>query len=138
MEELKNIAPTLANRAKKVHFDVPEDYFELLPHQIQERCGLKQNTKKQFFTLNKFRVSIFAGVGMLMALFFVFSAQEQKTPNATTEEISLYISQNMEEEFDEELLIDAISSKKINSTSTMEDYLIESEIDEELLTEELL
>ena len=48
MEELKNIAPTLANRAKKVHFDVPVDYFELLPHQIQERCGLKQNTKKQF------------------------------------------------------------------------------------------
>ena len=43
-----------------------------------------------------------------------------------------------EEEFDEELLIDAISSEKLNSSSKMEDYLMENEIDEDLLTEELL
>jgi hypothetical protein len=44
----------------------------------------------------------------------------------------------MEEEFDEELLIDAISSEKLNSSSKMEDYLMENGIDEDLLTEELL
>lgn len=138
MEELKNIAPTLANRSKKVHFDVPDDYFELLPHQIQERCASKQNAKKQFFTFNKSTVSIFAGIGMLVVFYFTVPSQDQKIQNASTEEISLYISQNMEEEFDEELLLDAISSDKLNSTSKLEDYLIENEIDENLLTEELL
>jgi hypothetical protein len=138
MEELKNIAPTLANRAKKVHFDVPEDYFELLPHQIQERCASKQSTKKQFFAANKFRVSIFASIGILMVLYFAFSVQKQKTPDVSTEEISHYISQNMEEEFDEELLMEAISTEKLNSTSKMEEYLMEGDIDEELLTNELL
>lgn len=138
MEELKNIAPTLANRAKKVHFDVPDDYFELLPHQIQERCTSKQNTKKHFFLFNKSTVSIFAGVGMLVMLYFTIPSQDQKIPNASTEEITLYVSQNMEEEFDEELLMDAISSEKLNSSSKMEDYLMENEIDEDLLTEELL
>ena len=138
MEELKNIAPTLANRAKKVHFDVPDDYFELLPHQIQERCASKQNTKKQFFTFNKSTVSIFAGIGMLVVFYFTVPSQDQKIQNASTEEISLYINQNMEEEFDEELLIDAISSEKLNSSSKMEDYLMENGIDEDLLTEELL
>lgn len=138
MEELKNIAPTLANRAKKVQFDVPDDYFELLPHQIQERCTSKQNTKKLFFLFNKSTVSIFAGVGMLVMLYFTIPSQDQKIPNASTEEITLYVSQNMEEEFDEELLIDAISSEKLNSSSKMEDYLMENEIDEDLLTEELL
>ncbi len=138
MEELKNIAPTLANRAKKVHFDVPDDYFELLPHQIQERCASKQNTKKQSFNFNKSTVSIFAGIGMLVVLYFTVPSQDQKIQNASTEEISLYISQNMEEEFDEDLLIDAISSEKLNSSSKMEDYLMENGIDEDLLTEELL
>ena len=138
MEELKNIAPTLANRAKKVHFDVPDDYFELLPHQIQERCASKQNTKKQSFNFNKSTVSIFAGIGMLVVFYFTVPSQDQKIQNASTEEISLYISQNMEEEFDEDLLIDAISSEKLNSSSKMEDYLMENGIDEDLLTEELL
>ena len=138
MEELKNIAPNLANRSKKVHFDVPDDYFELLPHQIQERCASKQNTKKQFFTFNKSTVSIFAGIGMLVVFYFTIPSQDQKLQNVSTEEISHYISQNMEEEFDEELLMDAISSDKLNLTSKLEDYLIENEIDEDLLTEELL
>ena len=138
MEELKNIAPTLANRARKVHFDVPDDYFELLPHQIQERCALKQNTKKQSFNFNKSTVSIFAGIGMLVVFYFTVPSQDQKIQNASTEEISRYISQNMEEEFDEELLMDAISSEKLNSSSKMEDYLMENGIDEDLLTEELL
>ena len=138
MEELKNIAPNLANRSKKVHFDVPDDYFELLPHQIQERCASKQNTKKQSFNFNKSTVSIFAGIGMLVVFYFTVPSQDQKIQNASTEEISRYISQNMEEEFDEDLLIDAISSEKLNSSSKMEDYLMENGIDEDLLTEELL
>jgi hypothetical protein len=121
-----------------VHFDVPDDYFELLPHQIQERCASKQNTKKQFFTFNKSTVSIFAGIGMLVVFYFTVPSQDQKIQNASTEEISRYISQNMEEEFDEELLMDAISSDKLNSPSKMEDYLMENGIDEDLLTEELL
>jgi hypothetical protein len=75
---------------------------------------------------------------MLVVFYFTVPSQDQKIQNASTEEISLYISQNMEEEFDEELLLDAISSDKLNSTSKLEDYLMENEIDEDLLTEELL
>ena len=140
MEELKNIAPSLNALKRKNSFEVPENYFEELPYSIQEKCISKQSERKVVSALF-WKLCIPLSI-VAIALVIFMPLQTNKVSIASTQEMSAYLEQELDSEIDESMVQDAYSFEKENvnsnnKTQNIEDYLIENDVDESLLTEEI-
>ena len=138
MEELKNIAPHLSQLPKKNAFTAPEGYFDDLPSIIQDRVIAQTKTKSRNFS----PVWVFSTLGVvsvLCVLFFIGKSPELHT-SISEQEASAYINENLEQEFDETLLADELITsynKTLNSEENLEEYILNQDIDEQLLREEI-
>ena len=138
MEELKNIAPHLSQLPKKNAFTAPEGYFDDLPSIIQDRVIAQTKTKSRNFA----PVLVFSALGVasvLCVLFFIGKSPELHT-SISEQEASAYINENLEQEFDETLLADELITsynKTLSSEENLEEYILNQDIDEQLLREEI-
>ena len=76
---------------------------------------------------------------MLCVLFFIGKSPELHT-SISEQEASAYINENLEQEFDETLLADELITsynKTLNSEENLEEYILNQDIDEQLLREEI-
>ena len=138
MEELKNIAPYLSQLPKKDVFTAPEGYFDDLPSIIQDRVIAHTKTKSRNFA----PVWIFStlGVASVLCVLFFLSKSPEETTSITKQEASAYVNENLEQEFDETLLADELitsDNKTLTSEENLEEYILNQDIDEQLLREEI-
>ena len=136
MEELKNIAPHLSQLPKKDAFIAPEGYFDDLPSIIQD--SLTAKTKSYNFA----PVWIFStlGVATMVCVLLFLSKSPKETTSITKQEATAYINDNIEQEFDETLLADELitsDNKTLTSEENLEEYILNQDIDEQLLREEI-
>jgi hypothetical protein len=139
MEELKNIAPRLSQLPKKDAFSAPEGYFDDLPSLIQDRVIAESKGKSRVFS----PAWTFGSLGLAAVLCLVFLIG--KSPDDTTitkQEVAAYVNENIDQEFDETLLAEeytAIQNKKtsVQSDASLEEYILNQDIDEQLLREEI-
>ena len=138
MEELKNISPHLNQLPKKDAFKVPEGYFDDLPSRIQDRVIAQTKTRSRNFA----PVWIFStlGVASVLCVLFFLSKSPEETTSITKQEASAYVNENLEQEFDETLLADELitsDNKTLTSEENLEEYILNQDIDEQLLREEI-
>lgn len=138
MEELKNIAPHLSQIPKKDAFTAPEGYFDDLPSRIQERV----NTQRKLTSRNFSPVWIFStlGVASVLCVMFFLGTSPEVQNSISEQEASAYINENLEQEFDETLLADELitsNNKTFTSDENLEEYILNQDIDEQLLREEI-
>ncbi len=138
MEELKNIAPHLSQLPKKDAFTAPEGYFDDLPSRIQERV----NTQRKLTSRNFSPVWIFStlGVASVLCVMFFLGKSPEVQNSISEQEASAYINENLEQEFDETLLADELitsNNKTFTSDENLEEYILNQDIDEQLLREEI-
>ena len=139
MEELKNIAPNLHKLPKKDVFVAPDNYFDELPGMIQDRI-LSQNKKSIFqWTLptSKFAIPV---AGVIVVALMYFSKPTSDIEQATQNEMTAYVDQQMDMEFDETLLAEELNTDNTTITeeaSSVEEYLLSDDIEEDLLREEI-
>lgn len=135
MEELKNIAPHLSQLPKKDAFTAPEGYFDDLSSKIQDRVIAK--SKSRVFS----PAWAFGSLGLASVLCLViFLGQSPNETNVTKQEASAYVNENIEQEFDETLLAEELTSTESdlsNSEANLEEYILNQDIDEQLLREEI-
>lgn len=138
MEELKNIAPHLSKLPKKDGFTVPEGYFDDLPSIVQDRVIAQAKTKSR--TLSPVWVFSTLGVASVLCVLFFLGKSPEVQNSITEQEASAYVNENLEQEFDETLLADELitsDNKTLTSEENLEDYILNQEIDEQLLREEI-
>ncbi len=137
MEELKNIAPHLSQLPKKDAFTAPEGYFDDLPSSIQDRVISQSKTKSRVFSATW----TFGSLGLAAVLCWVFFlGQPSDETTVTKQEVTAYVNENIEQEFDETLLADELISsdnKTLTSEENLEEYILNQDIDEQLLREEI-
>jgi hypothetical protein len=138
MEELKNIAPHLSQLPKKDAFKVPEGYFDDLPSRIQDRVIAQTKTRSRNFA----PVWIFSTLGFasVLCVLFFLSKSPEETTSITKQEASAYVNENLEQEFDETLLADELitsDNKTLTLEENLEEYILNQDIDEQLLREEI-
>lgn len=138
MEELKNIAPHLSQLPKKDAFTVPEGYFDDLPSRIQDRVI----TQRKLTSSNFSPVWIFStlGVASVLCVMFFLGKSPEVQNSISEQEASAYINENLEQEFDETLLADELitsNNKTFTSDENLEEYILNQDIDEQLLREEI-
>ena len=137
MEELKNIAPHLSQLPKKDVFTAPEGYFDDLPSMIQDRVIAQSKTKSRVFS----PAWTFGSLGLATVLCLIFFLGQ--SPDETTvsrQEATAYVNENIDQEFDETLLAEALTTsenKLSNSEANIEEYILNQDIDENLLKEEI-
>lgn len=144
-EEIKALAPTLLSIDKYNPFEIPKDYFEELPTIIQERVieSKKKSAGLEWLMLlfrPRFAVPLVITVIIAIAGIKYLNNNNIKNIEAT-EELSLednlyYINEN---EILEHLTAD-ISIENENTSeddSSIEDYLLDNNIDESNLSNEL-
>ena len=139
MEELKNIAPNLHKLPKQDAFSTPENYFDELPGVIQDRI-LSQNKKSIFqWTLPTLKFAI-PVAGVIVVALMYFSKPTSDIEQATQNEMTAYVDQQMDMEFDETLLAEELNTDNTTITeeaSSVEEYLLSDDIEEDLLREEI-
>jgi non-ribosomal peptide synthetase component E (peptide arylation enzyme) len=138
MEELKNIAPHLSQLPKKDAFTAPEGYFDDLPSRIQDRVI----TQRKLTSSNFSPVWIFStlGVASVLCVMFFLGKSPEVQNSISEQEASAYINENLEQEFDETLLADELitsNNKTFTSDENLEEYILNQDIDEQLLREEI-
>ncbi len=137
MEELKNIAPQLSQLPKKDAFTAPEGYFDDLPSMIQDRVIAQSKTKSRVFSPAWTLGSL--GLAAVLCLVF-FLGQSPDETTVTRQEVTAYVNENIDQEFDETLLAEELSTsdKEVTTSETnLEDYILNQDIDEQLLREEI-
>ena len=138
MEELKNIAPHLSQLPKNEAFTAPEGYFDDLPSIIQDRVIAHTKTKSRNFS----PVWVFStlGVAAVLCVMFIIGKSPEVHTSISEQEAATYINENLEQEFDETLLAEELVTSN-NETSTsevnLEEYILNQDIDEQLLREEI-
>jgi hypothetical protein len=137
MEELKNIAPHLSKLPKKDGYTTPDGYFDELPSLVQERIFAQTNRKSRGFSSRWTIATI--GIASLVCILFFWS---QPTDNSTLtkEEATAYVNETIEQEFDENLLAEELGSADSELTTSekkLEEYILNQDIDEQLLREEI-
>ena len=137
MEELKNIAPHLSKLPKKDAYTTPDGYFDELPSLVQERIFAQTNRKSRGFSCRWTIATI--GIASLVCILFFWS---QPTDNSTLtkEEATAYVNETIEQEFDENLLAEELGSADSELTTSekkLEEYILNQDIDEQLLREEI-
>ncbi len=138
MEELKNIAPHLSKLPKKDGFTVPEGYFDDLPSIVQDRVIAQAKTKSR--TLSPVWVFSTLGVASVLCVLFFLGKSPEVQNSITEQEASAYVNENIEQEFDETLLADELitsDNKTFTSDENLEEYILNQDIDEQLLREEI-
>ena len=144
-EEIKAFAPTLLSIDKYNPFEVPKDYFEKLPTIIQERVvesKEKSTIVDWLFWLLKPRLSVSLTLVLFISIVGVYYINKNNVKNIESmEELSLednlyYINEN---DILEHLTADATTENISISEddSSIEDYLLDNNIDESNLSNEL-
>ncbi len=137
MEELKNIAPHLSQLPKKDAFTAPEGYFDDLPSMIQDRVIAQSKTKSRVFS----PAWTFGSLGLAAVLCLIFFlGQSPDETVVSQQEVTAYVSDNIDQEFDETLLAEELSTsdKEVTTSETnLEEYILNQDIDEQLLREEI-
>lgn len=135
MEELKNIAPHLSQLPKKDAFTAPEGYFDDLPSMIQDRVIAQSKTKSRVLS-PKWAFGSFGLAAVLCLVFFLGQSPDETV--VSKQEATAYVNENIEQEFDETLLADELTTSEIStSEENLEDYILNQDIDEQLLREEI-
>ena len=136
MEELKNIAPHLSQLPKKDAFTAPEGYFDDLPSMIQDRVIAQSKTKSRVLS-PKWAFGSF-GLAAVLCLVFFLGQSSEDTNSISKQEATAYVNENIEQEFDETLLAEELTTSEIStSEENLEDYILNQDIDEQLLREEI-
>ena len=137
MEELKNIAPHLSQLQKKDAFTAPEGYFDDLPSMIQDRVVAQSKTKSRVFS----PAWTFGSLGLAAVLCLVFLIGKSPDEKAITkQEVATYVNENIDQEFDETLLAEELTTSNTEIKSNdenLEEYILNQDIDEQLLREEI-
>lgn len=139
-DELKD-APILRSLRKSNGFDAPEGYFDRLTSDIQDRI----NPPTAIQTFNWKPIIAFASIAGIFIIVY-FSYFKTVTPPAQDPQLAQVqissddlISTNYYTEFDEEILTEALveptsyEQQSTNGTQDMENYIIESSSEEELI-----
>lgn len=144
-EEIKALAPTLLSIDKYNPFDVPKDYFEELPTIIQGRViesKEKSTIVDWLFWLLRPRLAVSVIVILFISITGIYYMNNYSIKNTeATEELSLEDNLYYIDEIDilEHLTADA--SATIESVSedenSIENYLLDNNIDESNLSNEL-
>lgn len=133
MDELNKYS-NLSKISKRDGFEVPEDYFENLPYQIQQRL-VNQNDSSLFFQylkrpVFKFALSFFI---LFLVFFLVKKNPEREVVPMSSNELMSYVDQEGIADFDQEMLADELlktdfAQEKKNDAYTdpvyMEEYLL--------------
>lgn len=148
-EELKKIAPHLFNIEKKEVFDTPENYFEKLPGELQDKVNARvkpknywvPNYKTALVTASIF-VFIFVGIRYYSTT-TINPTKEIAASEMLQEFDTLYLASadeiELADQLDDESLESAsqqIEAGSEISTSEIEDYLISDNIDIATITNE--
>lgn len=144
-EEIKALAPTLLSIDKYNPFEVPKDYFEELPTIVQERViesAKKSNGLEWLFLLFRPRFAVPMLVVLFVSIAGIYYINNNSIKNVElVEELSLednlyYINEN---EILEHLTADAsIENESLSEDdNSIENYLLENNIDESNLSNEL-
>ncbi len=137
MEELKNIAPHLSQLTKKDAFAAPEGYFDELPSMIQDRIIANSRTKSRFLS-PVWSLGTLGIAAVCVVVFFIGKSPEVN--EVSKQEVAAYVNDNIEMEFDETLLAEELATSKNEfsaSEASLEDYILNQDIDENLLREEI-
>ncbi|MBL0049739.1 MAG: hypothetical protein IPP32_16790 [Bacteroidetes bacterium] len=148
-EELKKIAPHLFNIEKKEVFSTPDNYFEKLPGELQEKVTAQVKPKNYWVPNYKTALvtaSIF--VFILVGIRYYSSTSSSPTKEIAANEMvqefdTLYLASANEIELADQLDDESLesASQQIEagsdiSSSEIEDYLISDNIDITTITNE--
>ena len=131
-ETSETLAPTLFAMSKKNSFNVPEGYFETLPHIIQDKCIAATRKKSMWegVCIYILRQQLLLAAVCLCLVFF-FSLQYYKKQNIAVAKddavTAIYIN-----ELDEQTLEENIVSNKITpnvDATAVTEYLLDQNID---------
>lgn len=144
MDELKNISPNLSKISKKDCFEVPGEYFDTLPHLVQARC-IEESRPKTFSFKSINPVLKFGSLlVVLFALVFLYQRnQKVEIQQADSEDVLNYLDNDAIYQLDENLLAEEVNNDLMNQSdssetlSEIEEYLINSDINESILLDEL-
>ena len=148
-EELKKIAPHLHKIEKKEVFSTPDNYFEKLPGQLQDKINARIKPKKYWVADYKIALAaasifvfIFVGIRYFSSTTSV-PTKEIATSEMVREFDTLYLASadeiELADQLDDESLESAsqqIEAGSEISTSEIEDYLISDNIDIATITNE--
>ncbi len=143
-EEINAEAPLLAGIPKYNPFDVPADYFDELPALIQNRCISSKPSVSiiEWLVLlikPRFAIPVLATVLCAVAGINFMDKNAEMTKSGRTAEISIEERLNSidESELIDELADDQADLKQNNTNESIENYLIDNNIDESNLNSEL-
>lgn len=148
-EELKKLAPHLHEMSKDNSFKVPEGYFEMLPTAVAERIAEQPAAPGITSIFKRYRTGWATGLVASIALVvYLFNPSEPDTTLSEVNSASFesyleneLIAEYSAEELEEEYL--ALYEEKQETASQedfdqeLEHYLLEEDIDLELLIDEL-
>jgi hypothetical protein len=146
-EELKNIAPNLANLERKNALTVPHDYFNELSAKINEKITEKDSEKGYFSSAVLMRyVSATVLSVLILAVTFIYFNRDEKIATAISEiEISTeeLIASSYLLGMDEYYIKEVIAGSEVDlnyftmQNSEVADYLLDFDFDENLINNEL-
>lgn len=137
MKEFDNIDNLLKTAGRDLPYSVPENYFENLPHRIQQRCVEQHGTVKKsqatpFWQLIRAQLSLAAGFAFMAIIAFAGYYYLRPAPQSseTTGNDYIQIVQKDIYEFDEgENANDQKDAEKENLKDEMFKYLNEDDND---------
>ena len=142
-DNLGKEAPFLSKIEKKNHFSTPNKYFESLPEVISHK---NLNNKSLKFSFDKLSYRVLVPVSAFLILFFVVLNWDTNNieNELTNEQLSELIIEEDYLEIDDYLVYESYAEliendEKESSTDTEEyiNYLLENDIDINLILEEL-
>lgn len=140
--ELKQDAPVLFSMEKRNLFQVPDGYFDTLASQIQDK--IQSETKASWiqnifglFLAPRILVPVAASVVILM---FVLNNHQNKTLNGNKVEITYndLAASDYLFSIDEEIISAELVGEENNSQNLFDEYLVQDEVEMELINEALL
>ena len=142
-EEIKTIAPFLSNIPKYNPFEVPLGYFDELPATVQQRCTENKVSTSILEWLSLLIKPRFA-VPVLATLFIAVAGIDFMNKSAVSYEPAIAEEYTVEEQLytiDEATIIETLIADAGTDPSaddnSIEDYLIDNDIDESNLNNEL-
>ena len=149
LNEVKGLSPTLAEIPKTNDFTVPDGYFIKMQKEVQ---GKIQNNEKRsrILHLQSWKINLAAAsLALLMVTWMVFGPTSETSPaysldGITADEIQLFIENDTYYEMDESLIIASLiegeaelsTDEYYQDDAVIIDYLMESDIDDDLIINE--
>ena len=147
--ELRELSPTLASIHKTNPFSAPVGYFDNLSVSVQDKIQTSQKGGKLLHLVNWKLSLVAASVALLMATWMVFGPSSTTTPTYSLEEftaddIQLFIENDTYYQLDEAMIVASLvesddvwrKEEVIKKDEAIIDYLIEEDIDMELIISE--